>query len=109
MAKYIYDIEITRGETFDRSIEFEAMDLTGKTGKAQVRPEPGSDTLSAEFGCSIDYGKSTLRLTLTSDQTNAMVPGTYAYDVWLIGADFSRPYIAGKFIVSEHVTDPMEA
>lgn len=104
MAKYIHDFEITRGETFGREIVFDS-DLTGFTGKAQVRPEPGSETLLAEFGCSIDYGKSTLRLTLTSAQTNAMEPGTYAYDVWLVGTDYRKPYVAGKFIVTEHVTD----
>jgi len=103
---YKYDIEITRGQTFDLEIGFDAQDgsfpLSGKKAKAQVRPAPGSTTLSAAF--STEISGSTLVIRLTSDQTVELQAGKYAYDVWLVESGFKKPYLGGEFLVKERVT-----
>ena len=102
---YIYDLVITRGEDVSIPIEFSNVDLSGKVAQAQIRPNPGSETLSAEFTCSIDYSTGTLSLVLTPEQTLAMTAGTYAWDVALVGDGFVRYYIGGKVTVRERVTE----
>ena len=107
--KYEYDIEITRGETYDNDIEIEtakgdAIDLTGKTAKAQIRPKEESDELSAEFYCTVNASENTIHLALTSQQTTSLQPGTYSYDVFLLGTGFRKCYIGGRFIVRGRTT-----
>lgn len=108
MAKKIHDIEITRSETYDNDIELttdsENISLEGKTAKAQIRPEKESNELTAEFSCVVDAQKNTIHLSLTSEQTTAIQPGTYAYDVFLLGERFSKCYLGGKFIVDGRST-----
>ena len=107
---YIYDLDIVRGEDYDRELKFTkadgtAIDLGGLSGKAQIRPFAGSEDLSAEFACTVDTSTSTVRLTLTPAQTLAMAAGSYAYDFCLIGATTVRYYLGGKVNVRERVTE----
>lgn len=101
MAMYPYDIEIVRGETYDNDIDFSdsSISLEGKTAKSQVRPKLESDVLLAEMTCNVDSETNTIHLNLTSAQTSALQPGTYAYDVFLIGTGFRKCYVGGQFIV----------
>ena len=106
MAMYQYDIQITRGDTFDKDIEFEdnTISLSGKSAKSQVRPKLESDVLLAEMYCNVDSTKNNIHLSLTSQQTSNLQPGTYAYDVFLLGTGFRKCYIGGKFIVEGRAT-----
>ena len=104
--KYPYNIEIVRGETYDKDIEFDTenstVSLEGKSAKGQVRPKKGDDTLSADFYCTVS--DDAIHINLSSDKTEALKAGEYEYDVWLIGTGFRKCYIGGKFIVHERVT-----
>lgn len=103
-----YDIEIVRGETYDNEIEFSVengnVSLSGKSAKAQVRPEEESPDLLAEFECAVDVDQNTITIRLDSAQTVELQPGNYAYDVWLIGTGFRKCYLGGKFIVRGRTT-----
>ena len=108
MGRCIYDIEIIRGETFETDIEVtaegKAMSLYGKTAIGQIRPKEESEELSAEFACTINTAKSTITISLTSAQTTSLKPGTYSYDIFLVGQNFRKCYIGGKFIVGKRTT-----
>lgn len=104
--RYEYDIEIVKGETFDKDIDFtdSTISLDGKTAKSQVRKNDETDELLAEMQSVVNTSTNTIHISLTSTQTAALDLGTYAYDVWLIGQGFRRCYVGGKFVVSKRVT-----
>jgi len=104
--KYTYDFEIVRGDSFDREIIFDGIDLTGMSAQAQIRPKAGSEDLTAEFACTMDYDRAAARITLTSAQSMAIAAGKYEYDVALVSMDgFVRHYLGGKFVIRECVTE----
>ena len=108
--KYIYDIEIVRGESYDNDVTFESgVSLAGKTAQAQVRKKPGSAVLSAQFGAEVDTDENAVHLSLTNEQTAGMEPGEYEYDMFIVGDGSRKCYLGGKFIVRQNVTEVSEA
>ena len=111
---YEYNFETRRGATFKREIYFEngtgvAIPLIGKTAQGEIRPKAGSDELTASFACSVDAVNGILTISLTSTQTAAMSPGTYAYDVALIDGENVDYWLGGSFTVKERVTEVTNA
>ena len=111
---YHYDFSVRCNETFEQEVGLEdedgkKIDLEGKSAAAQVRPEPGSQTLTAAMSCAVDKATGTITFRLTSAQTAAMEPGKYAYDLCLIeqvGNEEIRKYLmGGRFTVLPSVTD----
>lgn len=111
---YHYDFSVRCRETFEQEITLQdedgkAIDLTGKTAKAQVRKEPGSTKLVASMKCSIDKATGSINFMLTSAQTAAIAAGKYAYDVCIVettsGEEIRKYLIGGLFMVLPSVTD----
>ena len=109
----IYDMEVRRGETFKEQIKLvdldgNAINLTGRTAKAQVRKNPGDSTLIAEMTATHTSDKGQITFSLTATQTKAMAVGQYFYDVCSYqttnGVTNVKYYIGGKFKVLPSVT-----
>jgi hypothetical protein len=86
MATYS-DIFIDQGSTFSSTITVigltnEAFDLTGYSARGQIR-KSFSSLNSTDFTCAVvnppTLGKVTI--SLTAEQTRALKPGRYLYDV----------------------------
>jgi hypothetical protein len=57
--------------------------LSGYTANSQIRKWYTSSNPAAVFSTSIDVQTGTISLTLSANQTNALVAGRYVYDVEL--------------------------
>ena len=110
---YIYDFSVRQRETFEQEITLrddsgELIDLSGKSAAGEVRPAPGSNTLTKRMSCSVDVPRATITFGLTSAQTADIAAGNYAYDVCMIetvGSVQLRKYlIGGRFFVLPSVT-----
>jgi len=123
MAAGVCDLLIQQGETFSRVITITdnqvipvAINLTGYTARASIRPTADSATLTVAFTCTFDADRSTGRITisLTDTQTSAIsTVGKTAYDklskyVWdmeIIDADLKvTRLLNGSVTVSPEVT-----
>ena len=81
--------------TFDLS-EF-TTSLVGATGRGQIRRTASSNTIEAEFDCSVDSGAETMTATLAAADSTAMVLDAsdeakrthtvMAYDIELVFSD----------------------
>lgn len=109
-----YDFSVRCRETFEQSAvltdeDGAVLDLTGKSAKAQVRPEPGSSTLTAAMTCAVDTATAEVTFKLTAAQTAEITPGKYAYDLCLVedadGEEIRKYIIGGRFDVLPSVTD----
>lgn len=70
-------ITIVNNETED------VVDLTGYEARAQMRKHYSSVSY-VEFGASIDPEGGDVTLTLSSEETTALKPGRYVYDVEVV-------------------------
>ena len=109
----IYDMEVRQGETFKEQIKLvdldgKAINLTGQTGKAQVRKNPGDTTLIDEMYVTHTGEKGTITFYLSAAHTKNIPVGTYFYDVCtyqtISGTNYVKYYIGGKFKVLPSVT-----
>jgi hypothetical protein len=107
------NISIYKGDTFDLEFRLRArsgegdpggyVNLTGATGKAQIRLTEDSAEVLAEFAvtCGAD---GTVLITLTAEQTAALVNGGM-YDVQIEFPDGSiKTYLRGTVSVVKEVT-----
>ena len=85
----------------------EAKDLSGQTFTAQVRPAPGSDTLTATFSVdATDAATGVLVVSLANSVTDAIPPGEYAWDLRGVdGDDKVKTIMAGTLDVVAPVTE----
>lgn len=107
------DFHCLRGATFSRrlifrSAEQQVIDLSGSTAACQIRPEAGSQTLTAALSCLVDGSSGTLTLSLSAAQTAMILPGTYVYDLCLMKDGIVTYYIGGRFVIHPSVTIPEE-
>lgn len=112
---YILDLAVHKYETFLKVFTLETgsgspMDLIGRAAKAQIRPTPDSDELTAAFLCQVNPAAGTISLELPSTITATLTPGEYCYDVALTMFDERRSVerrqylVGGKFIVLPSAT-----
>lgn len=99
-----YNLHIEAGATFTRDIVYTNEDgsdfnLTGYTGKLQVRPTVTSSTLSLEVIPTINVTTSTISWTFTPAQTSALVNG-YAYALEITNGTIVIRLIEGTLVVS---------
>jgi nitrogen fixation protein FixH len=84
------NLTIEQGNTWSASLTFTdgtgtAINLTGYTFTAQIRPAYSSSTVTATFTCTVtDAIHGVMTLSLTSDQTAALpAPFTGQWDLWM--------------------------
>ena len=89
MAVYVNNITVDTGTNFYRefyldNIDGTPLDLTGYTGKSEVRKHPESVGAATTFSVSfVDRTNGLIRLSLSKKETTAIKPGRYVYDVML--------------------------
>ena len=110
MAAGVYNIIVEQGSTFAQKITLkvdgEPKDLTGYSARAQMRPKKTSDTLTAEFTCTVAPSQGQLIMELSPAQTEVITPGRYYYDVELYtsGDAIVSRILQGEVTVSAEVT-----
>ena len=89
MAVYVNNITVDTGTNFYRefyldNIDGTPLDLTGYTGKSEVRKHPESVGAATTFSVSfVDRTNGLIRLSLSKKETIVIKPGRYVYDVML--------------------------
>lgn len=104
-----YDLVVRRGETFRRVLRLkkggEAMDLTGWTGKAQIRPEPDSAELVCEMELTIVPEEGKVVMIIPLSVTEGISSGVYSWDIRLTDDEgIARYYTGGAVKVMPTVT-----
>lgn len=103
---------IKRGETFRRSLKLtyaetgEIVDLSECMAFSQMRTAPGG-TLVGTGACTIKVDMGTVYALWTSEKTQAMSPGKYGYDIWLVSGDERKPIYTELVEVVDRYTDNM--
>ena len=112
MSAGTYNLVIDQGSDFaiDLTITEEgvAKNLTGYSGRAQIRSTHTSSSVSASFNCSI-VGLATagvMKLALSAATTAAMAPGVYVYDLEIYTANDAvvKRLLEGTVTLSPEVT-----
>lgn len=106
----VVDLTCYKGQSFSQNMYFKkngvVFPLDGMTAKSQIRPSDNSETLIAEFICTITAEEGKLNISLDHETTAALRPGFYVWDLKTTsGWDTVRYWIRGKFIVSGRVTE----
>ena len=93
MAVYVNNISINSGENFYRDFYLDdvngnSIDLTGYTGKSEVRKHPESVGAATTFTLGfVDRPNGRIRLSLTRQETEKIKPGRDCYDVMFTEAN----------------------
>ncbi len=100
-----FDLTIHQGATSSTPV----MDLTGFTGRFEVRAEPGSTALvnlTSPVGITMGGTAGTVQIALTATETALIPPGQYRYDLALTSAIPSKNrYLTGYVEVLDRVLD----
>lgn len=118
-----YNIQLDQGSTFAMTVEYEEtdpaggpntpFDLTGYSGRMQVRDTVGSATTLAQFttapsdGIVINGPAGTVDLTVTSVQTESYTFINAVYDLEVYDASVPPVVVRlvqGRFLVNKEVT-----
>lgn len=106
------DLTVVQGDSFAESFTFarsgSALNLSTYSALAQVRAERSSDAaLLATFTVGTGSAATGVwALSLTAEQTAAMDPGRYAWELqWTVGSSV-RTVLAGSFTVEPQVAKP---
>lgn len=86
MAAGTYNFILEQGATFSRRLTVQennsALDLTGYTGRAQMRSTHDSDSIALSFTVAIsDATNGILSMSASATSTASLTPGQYVYDV----------------------------
>lgn len=111
MAAGTYDLIIDQGADFSLGLALTdggvAVDLTGYSGRAQMRSKKSSAAIAATFVVTVtsEVG-GTITMTLTNAVTAALSPGVYFYDLEIYTAADAlvSKLLFGKATVREEVT-----
>ena len=112
MSAGTYNLVIDQGSDFaiDLTIteQSAAKNLTGYSGRAQIRSTHTSSTVAASFVCTI-VGLPTagvMKLSIAAATTTAMTPGAYVYDLEIFtGSDVVvKRLIEGTVTINPEVT-----
>jgi len=112
MAVYVSNIVVNTGTTFSQSFTLESintnsvLDLTDYTIKSEMRKHPGSTTGVTTFTSTIaSAAGGVVTIGLSTNQTAALKPGRYVYDIILTDNDGIRDRVVeGMVIVSQGAT-----
>ena len=105
-----HDLKCYKGQTWSQDIFFKqnktAVDLTGVTAAAQIRPSENSPVLTADISVTVYGSEGKINLYLSDSQTAKLKPGFYAWDLKATdGQDVVTYWIKGQFIVTGRVTE----
>jgi hypothetical protein len=86
MAAGTYNFTLDQGSTFSRQLTVEdnntAMDLSGYTGRMQMRSTHDSSTIALSFTVTIaNAAQGKLNITASATSTAALTQGIYVYDL----------------------------
>lgn len=111
-----YDFTIYQGASFDRTFTWQTgapasnVNLTGYTGRMQIRAAVGSPTTIVELTTSngrmtLGGSAGTIALAITATDTTPLAPGQYVYDMEMVssGGQVTR-LLEGRATVSAEVT-----
>lgn len=106
-----YDLTIYQGAPFTQTFSLREDDeetiitLNGYTAEAQLRPRPGSETLLATFGCSVDGPNGDVTIELDQDAVDSLTTSG-EYDIFLDNglAGGRTMFLEGKATVNPAVT-----
>jgi hypothetical protein len=112
MTAATYDLVIDQGSDFAIDLTIteagSAKDLTGYSGRAQIRSTHAASSVTASFTCSIVGSASAgiLKLELPSATTTSMAAGRYVYDLEIhTGSDaIVKRLIQGSVTINPEVT-----
>lgn len=103
------DLHCYRGQTYEQNFIFKSggnpLDLTGAIATAQIKPNENTKALVAEFDVTVTGDEGKVTLALSNEITEEIRPGTYRYDLRIIGNERVKYWVCGKFIVSGRVTE----
>lgn len=110
-----FDIQAAQGKTFVLSSTYENDDgtfvnLTGYTGRMQVRASPDSADVLLELTTANgrflfpDPVNGQVRFQVTAADMAAIAPGHYVYDSELVNGSTVEPHLSGAFIVEAETT-----
>ena len=106
MAVYTTNLTIYTGTNFDQvfvlanDVDDSAFNLTGYTGISKIKRRPGS--LTATSFTDVTAGK--VKISLSSEQTSALSPGRYYYDILLSMGGENTKVIEGDVIIKKSIT-----
>jgi hypothetical protein len=112
MTAATYDLVIDQGSDFAIDLTITdagtAKNLTGYSGRAQIRSTHASSSTTASFTCSI-VGAATdgiLKMELSAATTTSMTPGRYVYDLEIHTASDAivKRLIEGSVTINPEVT-----
>lgn len=105
---------IKKGETFRKVIRMKyadtgsPVDLSECTAYSQMRSEPGG-ILIETGACTIEADTGSIYVLYNAEKTEAMNPGHYGYDVWLVKDTERKPIFTERVDVVDKYTDNMPA
>lgn len=111
MSVYVNNISINSGENFYRdfyldNIDGTSLDLTGYTGKSEVRKHPDSVGAATTFSLTfVDRTNGRFRLSLSKEQTSTLKPGRYSYDVMFTDSSNKKSIVVeGNVLATQEIT-----
>ena len=111
-----YDFTIYQGASFDRTFTWQTgtpatnVNLTGYTGRMQIRQAVGSptsvlDITTTNGRMALGGSAGTVAITITAADTTTLTPGQFVYDLELVsaGGEVTR-LLEGRATISAEVT-----
>jgi hypothetical protein len=104
------DLTITRGDTETLVVTITtdgstAVDITGRTYRAQIRSQQDSTTIKASFTCVVTSGASgQVTCTLSAASSSALSAGLYFWDLEENASGVISTILAGNVTVLADVT-----
>jgi hypothetical protein len=104
------DLTLTRGDTETLVVTITtdgstAVDITGRTYRAQIRSQQDSTTIKASFTCAVTSGASgQVTCTLSSTSSSALSAGLYFWDLEENASGVISTILSGNVTVLADVT-----
>ena len=104
------DLTITRGDTETLVVTITtdgstAVDITGRTYRAQIRSQQDSTTIKASFTCAVTNGAAgQVTCTLTATSSSALSAGLYFWDLEENASGVISTILSGNVTVLADVT-----
>lgn len=110
-----FDITATQGKTFVLQSVYEnddgtPVDLTGYTGRMQVRQSPTAETVVVELTEAnsrfviTDAVNGAIQFYISAADMAGLAPGVYVYDSELVNGAVVEMYLSGSFTIEAETT-----